>query len=283
MPYKSIADRLAHDQEHRLEIAKRNKQWRDNNRDRVTIYNKKRAAAGATEEYKRARREKYRKNPEKIKASAREWRRKNPDKLRVKQRSATKEQEALREERRRVAREAIKEEATLAKETKERSESERLNSADPNVRKKAKRTAYQRKWKLANRARLAEKAKQWHLDNRVRILEKNRSTYLAKREVFIANSRKARARKSGAAGRHTSADVDAIWNRQKRRCAIIGCQELIAKDGVNKYHVDHIIALINGGSNGPDNLQILCKKHNMEKHTTDDIEWANRHGLLFVL
>ena len=43
-------------------------------------------------------------------------------------------------------------------------------------------------------------------------------------------------------------------------------------------HRDHIIALANGGSNWPDNFQLLCRFHNVQKHTQCLIEFALRHG-----
>lgn len=49
-----------------------------------------------------------------------------------------------------------------------------------------------------------------------------------------------------------------VWRRDKGGCAKCGCQE--------NLHFDHIIPYSQGGSSKhPDNIQILCAKHNLEK------------------
>jgi hypothetical protein len=54
-----------------------------------------------------------------------------------------------------------------------------------------------------------------------------------------------------------------VWDRDGGKCAKCG-----AKDNL---HFDHIIPWSKGGSsNTPDNIQLLCGKHNLEKH--DKIE-----------
>ena len=93
------------------------------------------------------------------------------------------------------------------------------------------------------------------------------------------NNRDARIR--GAAGKHTVADVQAIWERQRHRCAVPNCEKPISEHGKDRFHVDHVIAVSRGGSNDAFNLQILCKFHNIQKHDLDPIEWAQRNGLLF--
>lgn len=101
-------------------------------------------------------------------------------------------------------------------------------------------------------------------------------------EKVLADTRNRRARKRLAEGKHTAADIRAIWERQKHKCAVKKCTHPIAASGEHKYHVDHIKALINGGSNWPENLQILCAFHNVSKNAKDEYEWANKQGLLFV-
>jgi 5-methylcytosine-specific restriction endonuclease McrA len=97
-------------------------------------------------------------------------------------------------------------------------------------------------------------------------------------------SRNRRARELAAPGSHTEADVRAIWERQQHKCAVPECTYPISGRGDNKFHVDHIVALCNQGSNWPDNLQILCRQHNIQKTDADDVEWAQRTmGTLFVL
>ena len=44
------------------------------------------------------------------------------------------------------------------------------------------------------------------------------------------------------------------------------------KEIKNKFHVDHIIPLANGGDNEPENLQVLCKPCHFEKTQTEHEE-----------
>jgi 5-methylcytosine-specific restriction endonuclease McrA len=49
--------------------------------------------------------------------------------------------------------------------------------------------------------------------------------------------------------------------------------------GPDKFHLDHIRALVNGGSNNRSNLQILRRIHNLRKNKKDAVEWAEAHGV----
>lgn len=72
----------------------------------------------------------------------------------------------------------------------------------------------------------------------------------------------------GSEGRHTSADIAAIRARQFNTCA--GCG--VSFDFVRPT-VDHIKALINGGTNWPSNIQLLCRSCNDSKGAKDMSEW----------
>lgn len=93
-------------------------------------------------------------------------------------------------------------------------------------------------------------------------------------ESMSAISRRRRARKKGAVGDHTQSDIFKLLQNQKNRCAY--CKKSVKK----AYEVDHIIPLAKGGSNAPDNLQILCVSCNRKKSVKDPIAWANQIGLL---
>lgn len=78
-----------------------------------------------------------------------------------------------------------------------------------------------------------------------------------------------RTRKFMAEGMHTSTDIQNLLIDQKGRCKV--CYVDVSKG----YHVDHIVALVNGGSNWPSNLQILCPTCNTSKGAKDFDEWLN--------
>lgn len=86
-------------------------------------------------------------------------------------------------------------------------------------------------------------------------------------EKAYTKARNRRARLRNAEGSHTADDVKRILISQDFKCA--ACSQSLRK----KYHVDHIVALVNGGSNWPENLQILCPKCNCKKGSKDNEEF----------
>ena len=160
---------------------------------------------------------------------------------------------------------------------------------------------YQRKHLAENRDRINQKRRDKYQqpERKAKVLDQFRESYQknkdarqvtslrwkeANRDKIYEYVRSRRARKLNAEGAHTAADVRSIWERQKHKCAVPGCPHRICDTGKFKYRVDHIVALKNGGSNWPLNLQILCRTHNEQKGAADDAQWAQRTmGTLFVL
>lgn len=83
-------------------------------------------------------------------------------------------------------------------------------------------------------------------------------------------ARNRRALKRNAPGTHTAADVAAQYERQHGRCYYCGAKVCEA------YHVDHVLPLSKGGSNGPENLVIACPQCNMSKHDKLPHEFSGR-------
>lgn len=116
-----------------------------------------------------------------------------------------------------------------------------------------------RAWRQKNADRLGKEKRRWREENRERHRAANRN-------------RKARKRDNG--GSHTADDIATIFKRQRKRCAY--CRVRLGR----KRHVDHIIPLVSGGSNGPSNLQILCQACNLEKGKRDPLDHARSLGML---
>lgn len=106
--------------------------------------------------------------------------------------------------------------------------------------------------------------------------DRQRSKDWARRnpEQALAISRNKKARKRKAEGSHTAKDISRIRELQSDRCAV--CKTELSAGG----HVDHIQPLSKGGSNLPKNLQLLCAPCNMQKHTTDPIDFMRSRGFL---
>jgi hypothetical protein len=79
------------------------------------------------------------------------------------------------------------------------------------------------------------------------------------RQKAQAMAKSRRAREVNAPGSHTTKDWDQIKQRYRYCCARRDetCRGPLTKD--------HIVPLVMSGSNNPDNLQPLCKSHNVRK------------------
>lgn len=129
--------------------------------------------------------------------------------------------------------------------------------------------------------------REWHIANRERRLVASREKdatpeYRARRDAYYAANKilwrvyaaNRRARKKGSAETHVRADVADLFTKQRGRCGY--CRKKLG----DRLHVDHIIPLARGGSNGKRNLQLLCQPCNSRKSAKHPIEFAQQIGLL---
>lgn len=138
----------------------------------------------------------------------------------------------------------------------------------------AKRCLY----RSANREKLAAYQSAYYAARPGKLSAQNAKYYAENPDKYAAKTRNRRARINNAEGKHTAADIRAIFEKQCGICA--NCQTKLFKLGANKYHVDHIMPLALGGSNWPSNLQCLCPTCNLKKHAKDPIDWAKENGRL---
>lgn len=89
-----------------------------------------------------------------------------------------------------------------------------------------------------------------------------------RRKQYALKSRNRRAKERESKGAHTVQDIQKQYDRQKGECYYCG-----QKVG-STYHVDHIIPISRGGSNGTENLVISCPRCNMSKNDKLPHEWA---------
>ena len=140
-----------------------------------------------------------------------------------------------------------------------------------------------------NRDNLLAKSKEWYEKNLVDI-KKKRAIYRDKnreqRRLDSANRYKKmpkkyleywhtrRALKIANGGKHTLEQIKNLLKNQKERCPV--CQSNI-KDN---FHIDHIIPLSKNGSNGIENIQLLCKQCNLKKSNRDSLDFMQSNGYL---
>ena len=178
-------------------------------------------------------------------------------------------------------------------------------SLDYRYRNLEKVRSRQKQWREENKDYYIEKMRAWHQNNkdrerqyaiehqgRKRELERNRKRANPSRYAEAARNQRAkkpekyraagriaahrrRVRRVGAEGNHTTADVAAIREKQKNRCAI--CRVDLRKV---KAHEDHIIPISKGGSNWPSNIQLLCQTCNCRKSNKLPEQFARECGLL---
>lgn len=197
----------------------------------------------------------------------------------------------------------------LRKEKQREYDHARWASQTPEQREKARERL--RKWQAAHRERTRESTAKYralHLEEnrenaRKQRLEKPEQVKAAIRDWQARNPDKVkeyrrrwehetpggreyrrqkynrkRDRRRSAEGRYTKADIDQLFTSQMGLCA--ACNTVLATDGPNRFHVDHIIPLRPNtgprGTNDPSNLQLLCPPCNMSKSNLQPHEWRNR-------
>lgn len=134
---------------------------------------------------------------------------------------------------------------------------------------KEKQIAYNTAWRAENKEHMnAENNRRSALYRAAyadRFAARTREYYRRKMEdpefraLCSFRSKENRARRMGADGTFSQDDVASILASQGAKCAI--CE----KDISEKYSIDHIHPLSRGGSNWPENLQMLCGRCNASK------------------
>lgn len=130
------------------------------------------------------------------------------------------------------------------------------------------------KWRRENPELERQITLDWRRRNSDRFKAKNREWSQNNPEKRRQYLRDYRGRKYANGGHHTARDVLEIYEMQRGRCA---CCRVPLK---GNYHVDHIVALVNGGRNDRRNLQILCQSCNNQKAAKCPIDFMRSKGRL---
>jgi len=201
---------------------------------------------------------------------SRKWQKANPEKAKeINRRSGEKWRQANPEK----AKERNKEWSKTNLEKKKK-HAEKWKLANPEKVKEI-----YKKWQKANPEKVKEKNQKWRAANPEKAKEATNKWQKANPEKHAVKQRNRRAMKKNAEGSHTEKDIKKLFEQQGGICN--ACGKKLIRYNKKQYHTDHIISLAKGGSNGPNNLQLLCSACNFSKSAKDPIQWAREHGRLF--
>ena len=136
-----------------------------------------------------------------------------------------------------------------------------------------KQSEYNKRYKEKNPAFVLKCQTDWRDNNKESIKDYNKKYLSENLSSAVTYNRNRRARYRNLEGSHTVDDIQNLLESQNYRCNT--CFIFL-----DKYDVDHVIPQSRGGSNGPDNLQILCPTCNRSKHNKTMEEWINHKELL---
>ena len=144
-------------------------------------------------------------------------------------------------------------------------------------------------YRAANRGKMQKNSRVYYAANRENRREYHaayRATNRENRREYSAAYRAAnpfavraasairRARKRQATGSYTKGDTQEQYKRQKGKCYY--CQTKVG----DTYHVDHVVPLSRGGTNGVENIVIACPSCNQSKKDKMPHEWPQGGRLL---
>ena len=205
-------------------------------------------------------------NPEKVKQSIKKYETNNPDKVKKNR------QEQYQKNKKKVLKKSLE----WAKNNPEKVK-QSIKKYNEKNRDKILKYQYEYELKISTIRMRAE----YRRNNKEKLLESSKRWVKNNRERSLANWHNYRARKRNAEGTHTGEDIKALFTSQNGICNGCGCK--LQTSGRKKYHIDHIVALANGGSNYPSNLQLLCPSCNTSKCDKDFEEWKKYKALISIV
>lgn len=128
------------------------------------------------------------------------------------------------------------------------------------------------KWKNDNKEIMANNHAGYYRKNRQKLLMYTRLWRIKNPENALINNANRRARLAG--GKLSHGIKQRLFVLQRGRCTV--CRNKLSLS----CHLDHIYPLSRGGSNTDDNVQLLCRECNQQKHAKHPITFMQSRGYL---
>ncbi len=122
-------------------------------------------------------------------------------------------------------------------------------------------------WRDKNKEALSKKHRELYAENPQLYIERTREWTKKNPKKRRANAMKHYSLKKNARGRFSDADITKLLVEQDGLCTYCRC------DISQTYTIDHITPLSRGGSNWPDNIQLLCHSCNCSKNNKTHEEY----------
>lgn len=126
----------------------------------------------------------------------------------------------------------------------------------------------------ANPRRNHKAKEQWRKNNPDKARAASLAWHQANPEMVRIYNHKRRARLREVGGALSKGLAERLIKLQRGKCAC--CRQPLGTD----YHLDHIMPLALGGTNTDDNIQLLCKKCNLQKNAKHPIDFMQKRGFL---
>lgn len=130
---------------------------------------------------------------------------------------------------------------------------------------KARKRAYDQAYAKANHDKRQAYIAKYNAENAEKLSAYHRAKRQRRKSYYLDCSRRYRARKKGAMGKHTAAEVKALVAEHDNKCGY-GCGRIVDC-------LDHIIPLSKGGEDSVDNLLPACAPCNLSKGAKSVYEW----------
>lgn len=143
-----------------------------------------------------------------------------------------------------------------------------------NLANPEKNRAKVKAWRDANRERSRKQRAEHRRKNQEQFRQRDAEYRAKNKELCLIHSRNRRARKRAAYGALSPDIVQKLYVLQRGKCPC--CGKPLGKN----YHLDHIVPLVDGGSNTDDNVQLLRAKCNLQKNRKHPVDFMRERGFL---